>query len=389
MKILFLSAWYPHRYDAMAGLFVQKHALAISQSEDVTVLYLHPDEHITTTEITQTRNGKLNEIIVYYPVNNTTALRKLTKAIGFCKAFLKGFKHIQRTNGLPDIVHVNVLTRCAVLAYYLHRKHHIPYVITEHWSRYLPQNFSYTGLIRKTATHLAVKHAHAIMPVCQNLANAMQQCGIRHQRYLVVPNVVDDNFYHTERQTTINNHNFTFLHVSCFDEKSKNILGTLRAIKQLTQKRNDFKVRLVGTGTEFSHAVSYAQQLNIPDNIITFTGELSPNEVCQEMSQADALLLFSNYENAPVVISEALASGLPIIASNVGGIPEMVDHDSGILIEPRNEEALTQAMQHMLTHHTTYDSQHIRSVGQRYQTTTVRKQLLQIYQQAIAQQHKQ
>ena len=43
-KVLFLSAWYPNRYDAMAGLFVRKHAEAVGQYADVCVLYLHLDD---------------------------------------------------------------------------------------------------------------------------------------------------------------------------------------------------------------------------------------------------------------------------------------------------------------------------------------------------------
>ena len=61
-------------------------------------------------------------------------------------------------NGQPDMCHVHVLSRTAVLALYLKTLHQIPYLITEHWSRYFPQNVkkgSYKGFFRKIFTKIA------------------------------------------------------------------------------------------------------------------------------------------------------------------------------------------------------------------------------------------
>lgn len=383
MKVLFLSAWYPHRYDAMAGLFVRKHALAVSKYAEVCVLYMQPDENTHQIEITEHTEGNLHEIIVYHPFCANIFLKKASKAIGFCQAFAEGFKAVQRHFGLPDITHVNVLTRCGVLAWWLNKKYQIPYVITEHWSRYLPQNFSYTGCLRKALTRKALKQAFAIMPVCENLAKAMQRCGLNHPNYRVVPNVVDDCFFQTQRRNKTAGEPFSILHISCFDEKSKNVLGTLRAFRQLINIRKDVKFEMVGTGTGFEAAKELAAQLQFPEGSITFTGELPPQKVCQEMSQADALVLFSNYENAPVVISEALAMGLPVIASNIGGIPEMVIENCGILVEPGNEAALVEGMNRLLDNYNNYSPDNIRQHGLHYQFDTVGNTIYNIYTEVL------
>lgn len=383
MKVLFLSAWYPNRYDAMAGLFVRKHALAVSQSAEVCVLYIHPDEHIKETEIVETTEGSLHEVIVYHPFVDKSTLKKVSKAIGFCRAFAKGFEVVRQHYGMPDVTHVNVLTRCGVLAWWLERKHHIPYVITEHWSRYLPQNFSYTGFLRKHLTQKVLQNAYAVMPVCENLGKAMQHCGLNHKNYQVVPNVVDDYFFQTPHRPHQEGTPYTILHVSCFDEKSKNVSGTLRAFRQLAEIRHDVQFRFVGTGTCYDEAVALANHLDFPTGTLSFTGELPPEGVCQEMSTADALVLFSNYENAPVVVSEALAMGIPVIASNVGGIPEMVSDNCGILVEPGNEGALTDGLNRLLNNYSQYSNATIRQHGLRYQFATVRDTLYNMYQLAV------
>ena len=67
MKVLFLSRWYPHRIDAMSGLFVRNHAEAVSKYVNVVVLYAQEDGDIDKREVVTSRYKGVKEIIVYYP----------------------------------------------------------------------------------------------------------------------------------------------------------------------------------------------------------------------------------------------------------------------------------------------------------------------------------
>ena len=64
MKILFMSHWYPNRYDKMFGLFVQKHAEAVSIYCDVAVLYVHADENIKDFELIKQKINKVTEYVI-------------------------------------------------------------------------------------------------------------------------------------------------------------------------------------------------------------------------------------------------------------------------------------------------------------------------------------
>ena len=147
-KVLFLSAWYPHRYDAMAGLFVQKHALAASRYTDVCVLFLLADKNITDYEIVTNKNQGVLETIVYYPKR----VELLRKIVTYFRAFQKGYAHVLSNWGKPKVTHAHILTRTGFLAYLLKKKYGIPYIITEQWSRYLPEKRTYTGFLRMFIT---------------------------------------------------------------------------------------------------------------------------------------------------------------------------------------------------------------------------------------------
>lgn len=351
MRVLYLSAWYPTERDAMAGLFVQKHAEAVKeQGADVRVLY---SEHT---------------------------------GLAWLRDMYRGWKRLRREWGLPHVVQMNVLDKNGLLALWLKWRYHIPYILVEHWSGYLPVNFSFRGGWHAWVMRHIAKRAACILPVSQMLEDAMKACGIENEHWQRIHNVVDDFFYHPIAPLTITpkGDKFRFLHVSCFDEKAKNVQGMLRAIRRLADKRQDFECIIVGTGVDHAQAVAYARELMFPHGMLTFTGEQTPHEVAQWMQQSDCFVLFSNYENAPVVLSECLATGLPIISSRAGGIPEMVTDTDGQLVNTQNERQLTNAMLWMMELVSKYPPQPIREHGRKYSYAAVGKQLVELYQKVMA-----
>lgn len=347
MKVLFLSAWYPTARDAMAGLFVQKHAEAVKeQGVDVRVLYSE----------------------------NT--------GIAWLRDMYQGWKRLRREWGLPHVVQMNVLDKNGLLALWLRWRFRIPYIIIEHWSGYLPVNFSFRGGWHAWFMRHVAKRATCILPVSQMLEDAMKACGIENKHWQRIHNVVDDFFYHPISPLTITpkGGKFRFLHVSCFDEKAKNVQGMLRAVRKLANKRQDFELIIVGTGVDHTQTMAYAEQLQFPNDMLTFTGEQTPYQVAQWMQQSDCFVLFSNYENAPVVLSECLATGLPIISSRAGGISEMITETDGILVNTQDERQLTNAMLWMMEYTSNYLPQHIREHGCKYSYAAVGKQLVDLYQ---------
>ncbi|MCQ2333818.1 MAG: glycosyltransferase [Paludibacteraceae bacterium] len=368
MRVLYLSAWYPTERDQMAGLFVRKHKEAVErQGADVRVAY----------------NEEKN------------AFRSLMMLWREVKQWMK-------EGWVPDVVQVNVLSKHALIAYWLKQRYNVPYIIVEHWSGYLPQNFSIRGGWHLNLMKILAREAYCILPVSLNLQSAMKKCGIQNARWERIHNVVDDFFYRrstdgrptVDRQSTetsprditekrLRNERCHLLHVSCFDEKAKNVKGLLRAVREVAERRQDFTLTLVGNGADWVADRAYAESLHFPDGMLIWTGEQTPQEVCQWMQQSDVFVLFSNYENAPVVLSESLAAGCPVIATSVGGIPEIINNQCGVLVTPRDEKALAREINRMLDHFNDYDKHTIRSLGVQYDYQSVGEKLYAIYKQAV------
>ena len=259
----------------------------------------------------------------------------------------------------------------------------IPYIITEHWSRYLPDRNSFKGAFRKLLTRLVVKNAKAILPVSENLRQAMLAHKLLNNNYIVVNNVVD-NFLFSE-SPTVHRIKKRIIHVSCFDEEAKNVKGIIRATYELSKKRQDFELMLVGTGVDFQNVRQYTDTFNFPKGIIHFLGEKTSEEVANWIQNSDFFVLFSNFENSPVVISESLVCGKPVISSNVGGTPELINDSNGILINAGNEDELLNGMNYLLDNFQNYDSEIIKANARdKFSYENIGMQLTTIYKNSIS-----
>lgn len=110
------------------------------------------------------------------------------------------------------------------------------------------------------------------------------------------------------------------------------------------------RFRIVGSGSEDyeSYLRSLAEQLNVSSRV-EFAGATSPNRIAEEYRTGDIFLLASHYEAFGLVLIEAMASGIPVIATNVGGISNVVEEGvSGLLVPAGDVQSLAMAIRSMI-----------------------------------------
>ncbi len=391
IKVLHLARWYPNRYDPMPGLFIQRHAEASSIYCDAGVVYTHSesneDDKKPTYDIDFYIINNVPTAKVYYKTSGCkiNPIKKIINSIRFFKANQLGITKVKQNTGGFDLIHIHILTRLGIIGLYYKLLHKKPYIITEHWSRYLDLTGSFVGFFRKLITKFVVKEASCVTAVTDNLASAMKKHSLNNKNYVILPNVVDNVFLSNDIIDESNNDIVNFLHVSCFEDKSKNISGLLRVISQLSKNRNDFIFTLVGDGMDMPWLKKYSQELGLTEEIIKYTGLLEGEDLANEMKSADMLVIFSNYENFPVVMNESLSLGVPVIATRVGGIPERVNSRNGILVDAGNEAQLLQAFTNFLDKEISFDMIEIQKEAiNEFSPSTIGSILYNLYKEAIA-----
>jgi glycosyltransferase involved in cell wall biosynthesis len=367
----------------MPGLFIERHARSVAGHVRVAVLYIHQDDKLQggKLDIITDKDEELFQVRIYYAASRAGVkfMHPIINTLKFLRCHLKGLKLIKKELGKPDLLHVNVLTRLGVIAMLYKWFTGTPYVITEHWTRYLPHMDNFKGRFRKMMTRMAVKNASAVLPVTDNLRKAMEAHGLRNTNYRIIPNVVDmDMFRVDEGYHFIDRKHF--IHVSCFEDKQKNISGILRVLKRLSEKRTDWFCTLIGDGIHFEILKGFAKELGLEGKFTQFTGLKENEELAEMMRKACFQVMFSRFENLPVVILESFASGVPVLSTDVGGIREHLHPDLGILIQSENEQQLEEKIDYLLDHYQEYKKEKLRAYAMdNFSKEVIGQKLAEVY----------
>lgn len=379
-KILWLCSWYPNRTDPFDGDFIQRHARAASLYHDIYVIRVVADPALKPgkVEAPAVLSSPLTEKLIYLG-KGAGLMGRFLFYRNWNKVFKQAIEQYLSEQGKPSVIHVHVPYPVGRMALWLKKKTGLPFVVTEHWTIYQPgSEITYSKQpvrLRKLVSRV-LKEASFFLPVSDNLGQLI------HEQIVPVPtqvvrNVVDTSLFCLPVQPIVRKPSFRFIHVSGMSSQ-KNPEGLLKAFAAAWQEEPDMELWMLGNRDQ--SLVLFAAQLELPAKAIIFGGEVSYPEVAQQMKGSEALVLFSQVENAPCVISEALCCGLPVIATNTGGIPEMLDESNGILVNPGDETALKKALLNLKNNYHRYNRAQIAiSASERYNYESVGQELSLIY----------
>lgn len=364
----------------MLGVFVKRHAMALAAVADVAALYVYADDKDSVEETEE--EGIYTIRVAYKRVNATIpGFDGVFKLKQYNDAWLKAITLYEKKKGRPDIVNLNVIVPAGNVAMYIKRRWNIPYVITEHWTGYFPQDGRYKGLFIKPLTKRTVKNASAVITVSNDLKNQMLSLGLKND-YSVISNVVDTDAFVIGKPAS--NDKIRFIHVSSLDDRQKNVSGILRTFQRFHKQYANAELTIVGNGVERARLEELSHSLGI-DKVVHFVGAKSNNELVELLQQSTAFVLFSNYETQAIVLLESLCCGIPVIATKAGGIGEYVNDKNGILIDVGSEEQLYSAMMTVASGKAKFATpEAIRgSVVDKVNASTIGKQFMDVYNKVL------
>ena len=378
-SVLFLPSWYPSRLDAFTGDFIQRHAIALSQFIPVHVVFIVRDKNKTITDsikIEENHFGNLTETIIYFACKNYNLgfVDKLIAIRKYHSVYKRYFLKFQAN--LFAAVHVHVPYKAGLVALWLKKKYGLDYYLTEHWAGYdkiNEDNYYSRSAAFRYITRKIMRKAKQIVTVSKDLSIKLNSIepGLHTK---VISNTVNEALFYFEKEKP---KTFRFIHYVSSWKGQKNTEGLIRAFSQLQKVEPEWECIMYGPVDQ--ELFELVTTLGLTQKI-KFTGEISYESVAEIVRSASAFVCFSNYENQPCSILEALCCGVPVIATRVGGIPEVINPNNGILIEPRNESQLLVAMEKVMENFEHFNPESIANdAKEKYSYSTIGKQLSSLY----------
>lgn len=359
MKVLFVTRGYPSKDDLMNGNYeaVQAKALA-KKGVDVSlfcigkvrsIIHLFDKLKIISFEDEGVRIYQINVALPIIPkmwfLSNTRLNNWIVK-----KAFYKLYTNYCREQGRPDIVHAHMNFSGARVSF-LKDYFNLPFIITEHWSMMMKTDIP----DRLQNISQVYYKADALICVSQALADSLK----KHFQVdsTIINNMVSDKFFKTAKVNRCDN-TFRFVACGAFREnrdKGFDILVDAFASAQLPK---NVYLDIIGDGPDRPYIESKIVENHV-DNQIRLLGVKTPDEVSDVLRNSDCFVLSSRLETFSIVVIEAMAKGLPVIATRCGGPETFLRPEHGRLVEKENVKELSDAMNYMLTHYSDYNSEDI------------------------------
>ena len=261
------------------------------------------------------------------------------------KGFLKTIKKIEKKLGTPKCIHVHTCQQALAVKNYC-LKNNVPFVITEHlWP--IDMGSEINESMKQT-----YRAANKVIAVSNALKKSIQDfCGVDS---VVVHNIVDlDEFDYEAKEKK---ECFEFISAAQVEyRKGMDVL--IKAFAEVA-KNNNCHLTIMGDGSQLNSLRDMANTLGVADKI-TFYGRYKRNEFAEKLKESDAFVLVSRDETFGIVYVEAMAAGLPVIASRCGGPEDFVNEDNGLLVDIEDIDGLAVAMQTMIDTIGNYDRKKI------------------------------
>ncbi|MGA8710094.1 MAG: glycosyltransferase family 4 protein [Thermoplasmata archaeon] len=242
-----------------------------------------------------------------------------------------------------DVVHAHAFGHFPMwVGQLVHGLRGIPLVVTPHsdpgtgttlarlWSRYVART-----TIRGADRTVALSHLEA---------SWLRLYGVRADRIRVIPPGIDFAEFETLTNRTTEADGPVILFVGRLEASRKGLEPLVRAMAELPRNLRA-RLRLVGEDWGgLGPALSLARSLGVADRIDA-RGAVPRAELLREYASADLFVLPSLFDSFPVVVLEAMAAGVPVVATRVGGVPELLEEgECGLLVPPGNPGALAEAL---------------------------------------------
>ncbi len=205
-------------------------------------------------------------------------------------------------------------------------------------------NLLYDNPLLKRFRTYVIGRIDKIIAVSSLLADRVQALGAAPEKVALIPNGVDTSTFKYVTNEKRFDRNLLWVGRMSIE---KGVEYLIRAISQVVAQFPQTTLTLVGDGPLRADIENLINSLGLEDHVI-LTGMLTHEEIPAHLARADLFVLPSLSEGLPLVLVEAMSAGKPVVATRVGGIPDVLvdegEHQTGYLVPPKDPEALTESI---------------------------------------------
>lgn len=361
MKVLVASHLYPSSFSLTSGSFVHNQVRFLSAHCSIRVV--SPTPWFPSLPGFGRWSGygrvKRREIRDGVEVKRPSYLT-LPRRMVFGRAWRSHLAALRRaTDSPPDLIHAHCAYPDGLAAVHYGERLGAPAVITVHGHDIRDLGGS-TSPWRKLVVE-ALDRAALVIANGPDLYERMRELGISTHKMEIIPNGVDCEVFDSDFRRRPGERGWHLLYVGRFTEQ-KGVGVLLQAMAILRQKRDDVRLTLIGGGEKTGRAAVFYRQteaLGLRD-CVEFFDELPWSQIPRYMNAADVFVLPSFYESFGLVLVEAMACGLPLVATRCGGPNNLVEQGTGLLVEVDDAEDLARGVEEVLKTYAHYDRRAIR-----------------------------
>ena len=215
-------------------------------------------------------------------------LRKLINLRRFWRASWNGIRRAIQERGTPDLTHVHILVRPALVAWWLKKMRGVPFILSEQSSEYLDGTWDGKSALFKAINRFLFHRAAAVTAVSTHLGEGLKRHGLC-TRYEVVPNTVPG----MDRPLPPSGPSGQFMMVADLVDKTKNVSGVLRALKAGRDQGHDLRLDVIGDGTDMETLRHLSKNLGL-NGSVRWLGRMSNAEVLTKMAATGTVIINSN-----------------------------------------------------------------------------------------------
>lgn len=240
-----------------------------------------------------------------------------------------------------DIVHFHFAETVIGSALKLKEKTGLDYIVTEHSSKV---NDDEVDRRIKRQIKKVYQGSKANIAVSTDFAETLHR--LYDEEFVFIPNVVDLGIMGKVNRIGHSGYNFVSVG-NLIPRKGMDI--TVKAFKLFCSDNPDSSLTIVGDGEQRENLEKLVKSENLSEKV-TFCGRLTRDKIKEVFDKSDCFVLASRGETFGVVYIEALAAGLPVIATKCGGPESFVNSSNGILVEKNDVDGLAEAMRRISSH---------------------------------------